>query len=244
MIAEVMKKGFDVVLSSFPLLAVWFAFQLGLGVFPLLIYPAIVSYLATLHLALALFVYASFYGPLVLFYVYLRAATLVYVRDNIKSGETRASCFTYGFNYCFRLVLFYFVFLMIFIGIVLGIYLILTLFKIQESGIDFTIYLAAFIMVCMATFMLYAPTIIVADDAKTTPAMKRSVNVVRNHKKITLILFGFYALVWVLMGGFNMLTAEYSKWIILPLAAILSSLFEIYITAVVMNVYLRLSQNE
>ncbi len=264
MIKDSLKKGFEVLFSSFPVLFAWIVLQ-GAVYFFLNVsllgdkqqdgeIPSITP-LGIMGIGLWIL--------WIIAYLYMRAGTLAYVRDKINLERATFSSFlSLGREYFFPLVRFSLAFcsllLLLTIGVALLFFAILAFMEATTevpssqmimmglgTGFFSTIVL---VNVCFYFLMLYAPTILVADELKAFAAMKSSAAIACKWFKKTWGLALLFLLIYSINGTLSFISYNvFSGGIqiaLLAVSAVFAAFAEVYLTAVIMNCYLRIKTLE
>lgn len=258
MIKASLKNGFEVVRKSFPLASLLIAYNIISVLFTTFAIsnPAQSGQnFASLHpLTLAIF------GVMSLIFFYTSAGTIGYVRDIIKLGQPRLSTFfSSGCKYFFRILCLYLAFFLLFMAIIailsfvfFVIYFLAGLTTQNAAPTPWTTLIAVLfgallgiVGICLTFCMLYAPTIVVVDESKVFAAIKRSTTTVCRSMRKAFALAGLLLLFSFILWGLTTLSGTLISEPPLQVASVviiggLGGVVPIYLSAVIMSVYLRL----
>lgn len=258
MIKESLKKSFEILRESTSLFLLVFVFHVLASFFISFFFTGPAPQFQGAASMPSLITASSI---VMILYFYLHAGTLAYVHNKINFGQAPLSIFfSSGFKYLSPLILFQLAFFLPAIIVTAGIGFIfigfltvsLQVAEPSQTAVMVTIggFCILFIMnICWAFLMLYAPTIIVADSSKVYVAMKKSAKIVWKYIGVTLGLLAINAIFYLMTGLLSGIEKYiFINWFfqvtLLFAIAFWNTFFEIYVSCIVMNIYLRISKQE
>ncbi len=256
-IGESIKKGFSVTKSSWGLVGIFFAYGALTNILNLQLSERLRNNQGDSQAGgAALMIGGTISILTLLFGIFLQAGSIGYVRDKIKQGTASLSNFpAYGKRYYLRLLAFGVIVSLIILVIALIGTALITLMpeSMKLVGAIITI-LVAVIGLYLIVLMFLAPYVIVNEDEKTIPAVKRSTWLVQRHilsvLGIGLILIAVGFLLGLLSGiilgvvSAALRNSTVAPYITSVFSAFVNSFLGVFMTATYFTLYLRLKASE
>jgi len=253
-IGESIKKGLSVTMQSLPLAGIFFVYGAITNIINIKVSGRLqggaVPDSTTIALSLGVSVFIILIG------IFLQAGSMGYLRDKIKIGNASLNNFvTYGSKYYLPLLIFGLLLTLIIGGLVmLGVLAVNVMPQSLKVVGAVVMLLAAAGGIYFVVMMFLTPYIIVVEDEKPIPAVKRSMDLVKKNILgilgigLLLVAIGFVLgmLSGIILGAATALAKvgpDASQMLIAVLSSVVNAFLGIFMTSTYMTFYLRIKNN-